>query len=188
MRLFTRKGVWVGLICLAALATLYAQEPQIFQRGIVILRGNLVMTGITGNQLQFEGATSNDYQTFVTATDPTADRTITLPNESGTMMYRAFSRRAVTDWATALSSDVLIAYTALASSTAPTIKLATAIDNTGLFLIIKNETSGTTTITVAPAAGTSQTIDGGTSARISTAYFGKAFYSNGVNWFTWPEP
>ena len=33
----------------------------------------------------FEGATSNAFETTLTVTDPTADRTITLPNTSGTV-------------------------------------------------------------------------------------------------------
>jgi hypothetical protein len=36
--------------------------------------------------LVFEGATANDFETTVTATDPTADRTITLPDNSGTVI------------------------------------------------------------------------------------------------------
>lgn len=38
----------------------------------------------TGN-ISFEGATANDFETTVTVTDPTADRTITLPNQTGTV-------------------------------------------------------------------------------------------------------
>jgi len=34
--------------------------------------------------LRFEGATANNFETTLTVTDPTADRTITLPNASGT--------------------------------------------------------------------------------------------------------
>ena len=34
----------------------------------------------------FEGATSDDFETTVTVVDPTADRTITIPNETGTML------------------------------------------------------------------------------------------------------
>ena len=37
------------------------------------------------NTLKFEGSTSNDFETTLTVTDPTADRTITLPNTSGTV-------------------------------------------------------------------------------------------------------
>ena len=36
--------------------------------------------------LKFEGATSNDYETTLTVVDPTADRTITLPNVTGTVI------------------------------------------------------------------------------------------------------
>ena len=34
----------------------------------------------------FEGATSDAYETTVTVVDPTADRTITIPNETGTLL------------------------------------------------------------------------------------------------------
>ena len=39
-----------------------------------------------GTSIVFEGATSDDYETTLTVTDPTADRTITLPNASGTVV------------------------------------------------------------------------------------------------------
>ena len=34
----------------------------------------------------FEGATADAFETTLTVTDPTADRTITLPNETGTVI------------------------------------------------------------------------------------------------------
>jgi len=37
----------------------------------------------------FEGATDDAYETTLTATDPTADRTITLPNATGTVLLNA---------------------------------------------------------------------------------------------------
>ena len=40
----------------------------------------------TGETLIFEGATNNDFETTVTVVDPTADRTITIPNETGTIV------------------------------------------------------------------------------------------------------
>ena len=40
----------------------------------------------TGETLIFEGATDNTFETTVTVVDPTADRTITLPNETGTVV------------------------------------------------------------------------------------------------------
>ena len=38
-----------------------------------------------GSSIKFEGATANDFETTVAVTDPTADRTITLPNATGTV-------------------------------------------------------------------------------------------------------
>ena len=37
----------------------------------------------------FEGATNDDFETTLTVVDPTADRTITLPNETGTVLTTA---------------------------------------------------------------------------------------------------
>ena len=42
-------------------------------------------------QLGFEGSTANDYETVISVTDPTADRTITLPNSTGTTVLRSSS-------------------------------------------------------------------------------------------------
>jgi hypothetical protein len=41
---------------------------------------------VDGNGVVFEGATANEYETTLTVVDPTADRTITLPNVSGTVI------------------------------------------------------------------------------------------------------
>ena len=34
----------------------------------------------------FEGTNQNDFETLITVVEPTADRTITVPNETGTMI------------------------------------------------------------------------------------------------------
>jgi hypothetical protein len=49
----------------------------------------------------FEGATADDYETTLDVTDPTADRTITLPNASGTV---ALTNNKLTDFAAPTSS------------------------------------------------------------------------------------
>jgi len=61
----------------------------------LIVSGNLTVTGTTtqvntvtmnaANAVVFEGATADDFETTLTITDPTADRTITLPDQSGTV-------------------------------------------------------------------------------------------------------
>jgi hypothetical protein len=41
--------------------------------------------GVFQSSISFEGATADDYETTLQVTDPTADRTITLPNATGTV-------------------------------------------------------------------------------------------------------
>jgi hypothetical protein len=54
--------------------------------------GNIALTG----SVVFEGATANAFETTLSVTDPTADRTITLPNASGTVALIAVSDTAPT--------------------------------------------------------------------------------------------
>lgn len=58
--------------------------------------------GIFGSSIEFEGATADGFETTLAVTDPTADRTITLPNATGTV---------------ALTSDVPSSTTALSEGT-----------------------------------------------------------------------
>ena len=44
---------------------------------------------LTGGVIEFEGATADNFETTLTVTDPTADRTITLPDASGIVATRA---------------------------------------------------------------------------------------------------
>ena len=44
---------------------------------------------LTDASIIFEGATADEYETTLTVVDPTADRTITLPNETGTLITSA---------------------------------------------------------------------------------------------------
>ena len=55
-----------------------------------------------GTSIVFEGATADSYETTLQVTDPTADRTITLPNASGTV---------------ALTSDIVAGITASSADT-----------------------------------------------------------------------
>jgi len=58
--------------------------------------------GVFDTQITFEGATADAYETTLTVVDPTADRTITLPNVSGTVVT---SGDTGTVTATMLASD-----------------------------------------------------------------------------------
>ena len=44
----------------------------------------------------FEGATSDAFETTLTVTDPTADRTVTLPNNTGTVITDASDQATTT--------------------------------------------------------------------------------------------
>jgi hypothetical protein len=43
-----------------------------------------------GSSITFEGATANDFETTLTVTDPTADRTLTLPDATGTLATQTY--------------------------------------------------------------------------------------------------
>ena len=63
--------------------------------GNITVSGNLTVSGTTTTinsttinattGIVFEGATANDFETTLTVTDPTADRTLTLPDATGTV-------------------------------------------------------------------------------------------------------
>lgn len=71
-----------------------ADDPTL--TGNVIVTGNLTVQGTTTtvdsttiqiqNAFVFEGATDDGFETTLTTVDPTADRTISLPNASGTIV------------------------------------------------------------------------------------------------------
>ena len=75
--------------------------------------GNLTVQGTTTtidsttvqiqNAFVFEGATDDGFETTLTVTDPTADRTITLPNATGTVALTS----DLTSYITASSTDTL---------------------------------------------------------------------------------
>jgi len=75
--------------------------------GNVVVGGNLTVTGTTTtvssqtinvqNAFVFEGATADAHETTLSIVDPTADRTINLPNQSGTLaLLAAASNVAIT--------------------------------------------------------------------------------------------
>lgn len=74
------KKFLLGLsLPVVAIAVLFAQEPQRFERGLEIIRGNILMGGTIGNRLCYEGATADAFETCLAASDVTADVVITLP-------------------------------------------------------------------------------------------------------------
>jgi hypothetical protein len=58
--------------------------------GAITTSGGLTMTG--SGTIIFEGATADEYETTLTVTDPTADRTVTLPNSTGILANQAYAQ------------------------------------------------------------------------------------------------
>lgn len=96
---------------------------------------------VDGSGVVFEGATADEYETILTVTDPTADRTITLPNATGTV---------------ALTGDKLSAFAATTSA-----ELAGVIsDETGSGALVFANTPTLVTPNIGEATGTSLTLSG----------------------------
>tara|TARA_A100001201_G_scaffold139757_1_gene132082 strand:+ start:54 stop:1757 length:1704 start_codon:yes stop_codon:yes gene_type:complete len=72
-----------------------SSDTATFSGGVTVT-GDLTVSGSTttvqnvaigaADAIIFEGATANDFETTLTLTDPTADRTITLPDTTGTVV------------------------------------------------------------------------------------------------------
>lgn len=67
-----------------------------------------IVTGLSLNDssIVFEGSTANDFETTLTVTDPTADRTITLPDVSGTV---ALLSQVINNTLTTTTGDMIYA-------------------------------------------------------------------------------
>ena len=89
----------VGTTLSSSDSTLITIDEGLTVTGNTTITGNLTVNGTTTtinsttvdvvNSFRFEGSTANDYETNLTVVDPTADRTITLPNETGTLITSA---------------------------------------------------------------------------------------------------
>ena len=83
-------------------------------------------TFAAASPLVFEGATANDYETTVAVTDPTADRTVTIPDGSGTIAYLDSSITG--NAATATTATTATNVTATANNSADETVYLTFVD------------------------------------------------------------
>ena len=70
---------------------------------------------IIGDQMVFEGATPNSHELFIQITDPTDDRTITLPDASGTVLLNSGDQT--------ITGDLTLTATDDTSNSTPELKL-----------------------------------------------------------------
>ena len=75
--------------------------------GLVAQLGTNGLHFVTGKTLSFEGSTNDDFDTTLTVADPTANRTITLPNSTGVVSLRNELKGNATNGAGVFSDELI---------------------------------------------------------------------------------
>jgi hypothetical protein len=122
--------------------------------------------GVFGSSIEFEGATANDFETILQVTDPTADRTITLPDASGTVALTSditvsasstntFSNKTIALGSNTVSGTLAEFNTALTDADFATIAGSETLTNKTLTTpVISSITNGAATLTLPSTTGT----------------------------------
>jgi hypothetical protein len=101
---------------------------------------------VSDSSITFEGATANDFETTLTVTDPTADRTVTIPDATGTVVLADLAQ-------TLTNKTINLANNTLTTTSA---QLATAIsDETGTGVVVFSNTPTLVTPVLGVATATS---------------------------------
>jgi hypothetical protein len=101
MAITTNGGAGITADAVATLSNKTLEAPVINNATFTGAQAGLEVK--FGNNIVFEGTTADAYETTLTAGDPTADRTITLPNSTGTVALTS----DLTSYITASSTDTL---------------------------------------------------------------------------------
>lgn len=132
-----------------------------------------------GTSIIFEGATADSYETTLQVTDPTADRTITLPNASGTVITTG-NLSDITDIGVFTGSIVMEgatenAFEYIINAGDPTAdRIATFPDETGIIVLdtatqtLTNKTLTSPTVTGLNIADSSIVLEGSTADGFET--------------------
>jgi hypothetical protein len=122
--------------------------------------------GVFGESISFEGATANDYETTLAVTDPTADRTITFPDATGTVALTSditvsasstntFSNKSISLATNTVSGTLAEFNTALSDADFATIAGSETLTNKTLTTpVISSITNGAATLTLPTSTGT----------------------------------
>ena len=149
---------------------------------------------LTGDLL-FEGATADDYETTLTVTDPTADRTITLPNDTGTVSLEGHTHSYLPLAGGTLTGDLLFEgataddYETTLTVTDPTAdRTVTLPNNTGTVVLDADIGSSVQAYDAETAkTDTAQAWTGSQRAAFYTSYADDTatFYMNTAQNWTW---
>jgi len=120
------------------------------ENNLVKVHGNFEVTGTqtivdtvtmnAANAIVFEGATADAYETTLTITDPTADRTITLPDTSGTVALTSQLAGAGSDTTYSAGTGLDL------SSTTFSVDMSELISNAGNNKVLTAKSSSSTTV------------------------------------------
>ena len=122
----------------------FLKDIRMFGNSIYLLNGS--------SNLIFEGSTNDDFETTVTAADPTADQTVTIPDLTGTVML--WQNEWPDDPASASKDNIAIGQNTLSSITTGTRNIAIGKD------ALSNATTGSPTIAIGENAGLNTTTGG----------------------------
>ena len=150
-----------------------------------------ILAGTTANTIQFEGSTADDHETTLGVIDPTGDRTINLPNVSGTIPVLAAASTTQIS-ATPAELNVLDGITATVSelnimdgvtATASELNILDGVTATASELNIMDGVTATTSELnimdgVTATAAEINLIDGGTSRGTTAVANGDGFLHN----------
>ena len=150
-----------------------------------------ILAGTTANTIQFEGSTADDHETTLGVIDPTGDRTINLPNVSGTIPVLAAASTTQIS-ATPAELNVLDGITATVSelnimdgvtSTAAELNILDGVTSTAAELnILDGVTSTAAELNildgVTATAAELNLVDGGTSRGTTAVANGDGFLHN----------
>jgi len=132
------------------------------------------------NSLKFEGSTSNDYETNLTVVNPTADRTITLPNATDTLVGRAttdtLTNKSVDLDSNTLSGTLTEFNTAMQGDSFVSLTGTETLTNKTLTSPVLNGTEMTTTGAIVMPVGT-------TAQRPGTAVVGMMRFNSDIDSF-----
>ena len=118
--------------------------------------GGVRLDRLGGGAVTFEGTTANDFETDLRVTDPTADRTITLPDASGTVALTGdivypvtasntvtFSNKSIALGSNTVSGTTAQFNTALSDGSFATLAGTESLTNKSLTAPVLNATSAT---------------------------------------------
>lgn len=138
---------------------------------------------INASPIEFEGATADAYETTITITDPTADRTFTVPNKTGQVMLSSASSALTPGVAVTLTVGLSNNYTDTPTDNEDQTITFSGAGTAGDVINVIFTTAGTADEVItfhATLVSSTGTLTCGTTA---ARYYVVTFISNGTHWF-----